>query len=132
MSKSHIIEVDYHTAIKGGHRLKVSVLSYGLYIDGFTARPSERNDSGWWVQPPSIRVGNGWQHIIGFDKSLSLWQEIEQACIDAVNRQIAAQSAPEASVESVLDELSFLDSQEKGLPGSDAAAGKAVPWLEDD
>ncbi len=80
----HSISVEVRAAIKDGYRLKVSVLDLGLYIDGFRAVRSDRNMSGWWVQPPATNVKGKWLTTPEFDKSCTLWQEIEQACLEAV------------------------------------------------
>ena len=84
MTTIHSISVEVRAAIKDGYRLKVSVLDLGLYIDGFRAVRSDRNMSGWWVQPPATNVKGKWLTTPEFDKSCTLWQEIEQACLEAV------------------------------------------------
>lgn len=88
MANLHIVEASDVQPIKNGYRIKVNVLDLGFYAFGFTARKSDKNKSGWWVQPPAIKVGsNSWKQTIEFDKSKSLWSEIEDACIDAVAEQ---------------------------------------------
>jgi hypothetical protein len=81
----HSIDVEVRAAIKDGYRLKVSVLDLGLYMDGFRAVRSDRNTGGWWVQPPAVNVKGKWRSSPEFDKSLTLWQEIEQMCLEAVS-----------------------------------------------
>lgn len=80
----HSISAEVRAAIKDGYRLKVSVLDLGLYIDGFRAVRSDRNMSGWWVQSPAVNVKGKWLYTPEFDKSYTLWQEIEQACVETV------------------------------------------------
>ena len=84
----HTIEVTVRNELatkKGkGYRLKVSVLDLGLYIDGFRAIPSNKNQSGWWVQPPSNNVGGKWINAVEFDKTKVLWNEIEKSCERAI------------------------------------------------
>ncbi|USN96469.1 MAG: hypothetical protein H6797_05395 [Candidatus Nomurabacteria bacterium] len=67
-----------------GYRLKVSILDLGLYIDGFRALKSERNQNGWWVQPPSNLVKGVWVTACEFDKTKAFWLNIEQSCVDAI------------------------------------------------
>jgi hypothetical protein len=83
----HTIEAEVLGVISGGYRLKVSVLDIGMYILGFTARRSEKLSSGWWIQPPAIHTNGKWKYTAEFDKSKSLWPEIESACIHAVALQ---------------------------------------------
>jgi len=87
MATIHTVEATNVTAIQNGYRLKISVLDLGLYINGFTIRRSEVNTTGWWVQAPANNKNGKWFNPAEFDKSKSLWVEIEKACIDAANLQ---------------------------------------------
>lgn len=79
----HSVEVLDIAGINNGYRLKIGVLDLGLYVYGFTARKSDINSSGWWIQPPAVNVNGRWKSTLEFDKSKSLWPEIEEACINA-------------------------------------------------
>lgn len=78
------VEIEVLGDINNGYRLKVSVLDLGMYMFGWTARRSEKNKSGWWVQQQAIKVGGGWKLCPEFNKALPLWQKIENECIQAV------------------------------------------------
>ena len=84
---AHSISVEVRAVIDNGYRLKVSVTDLGLYMDGFRATHSDKNISGWWVQPPARLAGKKWLQMPEFDKSLTLWREIEQAITDVVNEE---------------------------------------------
>lgn len=72
--------------IKGGYRLKISLVDLGIYVFGFRAIQSDKENSGWWVQPPANRTPSGWKANPEFDKTKDLWREIELACIEAVHQ----------------------------------------------
>ncbi|MEI7486290.1 MAG: hypothetical protein WCJ72_02560 [Chryseobacterium sp.] len=81
----HSIESQVISDIKGGFRLKVSILDLGMYIAGFTARYSDKNESGLWIQPPATKVGEKWISVVEFNKNKVIWEEIEKSIIEAVN-----------------------------------------------
>lgn len=80
----HSISVEVRGTIDNGYRLKVSVLDLGIYMDGFRAVRSERNAGDWWIQAPAIFAGHKWRGTPEFDKTATLWNEIEQACLETV------------------------------------------------
>lgn len=73
------VKVEYRGEISGGYRLKVSILSLGVYIDGFKAYPSKKDD-GWFIAPPSTRIGNRYKDVIEFNKAKPLWRDICSNC----------------------------------------------------
>ena len=80
----HSISDDIRGTIDKGYRLKVSVLDLGIYMDGFRAIRSERNAGDWWIQAPAIFAGHKWRGTPEFDKTTTLWEEIEQACLETI------------------------------------------------
>lgn len=78
------IEIEVLGDISNGYRLKVSVVDLGMYMFGWTARRSEKNKSGWWIQQQAIQIGGNWKLIPEFNKALLLWQKIESKCIEVV------------------------------------------------
>lgn len=86
-----IDDFEIETTIRGdlddGYRLKVSVLSLGMYIDGFRAHKSSEDESGWWVQPPAYRVGyrSQYKQSPEFNKKHPFWKAIERSCAQAAN-----------------------------------------------
>lgn len=116
-TKNHIIEVQVWGEIRGGYRLKVSVLDLGLFINGWRLlKPT--SDKDWWLQAPSHRVGNRWVNTAEFDTSKSLWQEIYSECLDAVK-------AYEASTESLGEEDLSEEAISKGLDDAMRALDEA-------
>lgn len=84
MAKSFAIEAQVHKPIPQGYRVKVSLLDIGMYINGFVVMPPNE-DHDWSVYPPSERAGRGkWKYVVEFNKKLPLWEEIYDACVDAV------------------------------------------------
>lgn len=79
------VSVDIHQAIpKNGWRMKVTVASLGIYINGFRAYPSKKEAGSWAIYPPSQPVGSRFVPVIEFDKSMPLWDEIETKAKQAV------------------------------------------------
>lgn len=119
MANLHIVEAEVLGDINNGYRLKISVLDIGVYVYGFTVRRSDKNSSGWWVQPPATNVKGKWVSTIEFDKSKSLWVEVEQACLEQVKLQEQGNRAYTPTDEEMTDK-SIADSL------------KAIPWLDED
>lgn len=84
MYSLHSIDVTDLKEITNGYRFKTSILDLGIYIHGWTARVSDRNSSGWWIQPPAVYVNNKWVSQVEFDKSKPLWLEIERTTLEAL------------------------------------------------
>lgn len=84
MARLHIIDAEVLGEIKGGYRLKISLVDLGVYIFGIRAVHSAKETSGWWVQPPASRTSSGWKANPEFDKKKDLWREIEQSCVEAI------------------------------------------------
>jgi hypothetical protein len=103
------VEVEVLGDINNGYRLKVSVLDLGMYMFGWTARRSDKDKSGWWVQQQAFRVGSGWKQTPEFNKAFSLWQVIESKCIEAVTYYEA--NPPER----VTDDMMTDEALDKGL-----------------
>lgn len=123
MKTAHEVVVEYRSPIDNGHRLKVSILAHGVYIDGFTVRESNRTGEKWWVQPPSLPYKGKYKQVVEFDKKQSLWLEIEQACIDCVEQVVTTADEPDQETMSrQLDEaIERLDEEDPG---------KGVPWRD--
>jgi hypothetical protein len=89
MAKSFSIEAQVHKPIPQGYRVKVSLLDLGMYISGFVVMPPN-DDHDWTVYPPAERAGRGkWKYNPEFNKHLPLWEEIYEACVDAVKLEIS-------------------------------------------
>jgi len=121
MVNLNIIEVTILGEINNGYRLKISVLDLGIYINGFTARKSDKNASGWWIQPPANNINGKWVHSIELDKSKSLWVEIEQACLDQLKLQEHGisdfymptdEEMTDESIKNSLNDVSFTDEKD--------------------
>lgn len=79
------IEAKVHKELSSGYRVKVSILDLGLYINGMVVFPPSEEHEHWTVYPPSMRAGRGkYTYITEFNKKLPLWEEIFDACVDAV------------------------------------------------
>jgi hypothetical protein len=79
------IEATVHKELSLGYRVKVSILDLGLYINGMVVFPPNEEHEHWAVYPPSMRAGRGkYAYITEFNKKLPLWDEVFDACVDAV------------------------------------------------
>lgn len=97
---SHIVEAVVTNKIRGGYRIKVSVLDLGMYMDGCRLLHSGKEEDGWWFQAPSYRYGNGWKAAVEFDKRKQFYSLLKEKCIEAVQTQ----EDGSASVEDMSDE----------------------------
>jgi len=89
MPKLYSIEAQVHMSIPQGYRVKVSVLDLGMYINGMVVMPPSEGHE-WTVYPPSQRAGRGkYSYIVEFNKKLPLWEEIYDACVDAVKLEMS-------------------------------------------
>ena len=88
MTDEYEIEAIVRGDLSDGYRLKVSVLSLGMYIDGFRAHKSSDDESGWWIQEPAYRVGyrSQYKHSPEFNKKHPFWKTIEHACARAADQ----------------------------------------------
>lgn len=84
MDDEYGIEVEVRGQISKGYRLKVNVTSIGMYVDGFTARESDRNVSGYWIQPPAQQINHKWIHVPEFSTKTDFWARLEEKCLHAI------------------------------------------------
>lgn len=83
--KTYNVEAKVHKELAFGFRVKVSILDLGLYINGMVVFPPNDEHNYWTVNPPAMRAGRGkYVYIIEFNKKLPLWEEVYDACVDAV------------------------------------------------
>lgn len=124
------IEIEVLGSINNGYRLKASVLDLGLYMFGWTARRSDKNNSGWWVQQQAIQINNDWKHIPEFNKAMPLWQELEAKCIHAV--QEYEDNPPELIKDEDLTPEAIAEGLGKAIDEIDKDQDQgAIPWLKD-
>ena len=105
MSMQYNIEASVHKLLAtGAYRVKVSLLDFGMYINGaLVYPPNEEHD--WAVYMPAQRAGQGiWKPVIEFNKKIALWGEIYQACIEAVQLDVSFKDVARKDV--VLDDIS--------------------------
>lgn len=129
------IEAEVHKQLENGLRLKVSLPSIGMYINGFRAMRN-KEDKGWYILPPQQKAGFKWINIIEFDKSSEVWKEICCVCI-----QKAEEYSKYIEIEEVSDgaksfEDLISDRLDTSLNNLDAdkkpSSGYAIPWLKDE
>lgn len=127
--KDFDVEVEVLGSINNGYRLKVNVVNLGFHMFGWTARRSDKNKNGWWVQQQSIKVGNGWKVIPEFNKSMPLWQCMEEECVKAIKFY---EDHPQ---EEISDEMLTDEAIKKGIDDvcdrRDELDRQAIPWLND-
>lgn len=94
MSNLHHIDAQVHMQVaNGAYRIKVSILDLGLYLNGVLAYPPNGEHEEWWVNPPAQRKGKGYFYPAEFNKKETLWLEIQQACIEAVQLELLNDAA---------------------------------------
>jgi hypothetical protein len=111
----------------GRYRLKISSDRLGIYIFGFTAQESHKSPSRWWIQPPSTNTKNGWKQNPEFDKNKPLWEEIEYACITAL------ESYTSTNKDEVISEADIKELLDKGIRklNLDEGSQNFTPWMNE-
>lgn len=94
MNKLYNIEASVHKQINTGYRVKVSLLDFGMYINGAMVFPPNPEHADWAVYMPAQRAGRGkYAYIVEFNKKLPLWSSVYDACIKAVELELTFQEA---------------------------------------
>lgn len=92
MTKIFNVEASVHKTLASGYRVKVSVIDLGMYINGMVVFQPNDDHKDWSVMTPALRSGRGkWTHVVEFDKSTALWEEIYQACVQAGKQYMSEQ-----------------------------------------
>ena len=85
MENDYDVTAEVHKPVGAGYRVKALVHDIGIYINGMMVfPPNDEND--WAVYPPLLgRAGRGkYRYTVEFNKQFPLWEEIHEACIEAV------------------------------------------------
>jgi hypothetical protein len=82
MPKLYNLDAECHMQLKnGGYRVKLAILDHGLYINGIVVfPPNSEHGNKWNVYTPAA----GKARLVEFNSKLPLWEEVKDACIDAV------------------------------------------------
>jgi hypothetical protein len=84
------VEAAVHKQIGDGFRVKVSILDFGMYINGMMVFPPNDEHEDWSVYTPAQRAGRGkYVYIVEFNKKMPLWAEVNDACIEAVKLELS-------------------------------------------
>jgi hypothetical protein len=85
MENDFDVAVEVHKSVGFGYRVKVLVHDIGIFINGFIVLPPN-DEHDWAVYPPLLgRAGRGkYRYTVEFNKQFPLWDEIYEACIEAV------------------------------------------------
>ena len=113
------VTIEYRKPIKGnGHMLKVHFRGLGMYIDGWTIRPSAsaQNPSGWWFQPPARPYNGRYKQIVEFNKKSEFWLWLEEAAVSLLQSRIeSAHDAEAISSDDAVSDDSWLNDVKKRL-----------------
>ena len=107
MENEYDVEAEVHKPVGKGYRVKALVHDIGIYINGMMVFPPN-DEHDWTVYPPLLgRAGRGkYRYTIEFNKHAPLWEEIQEACIEAVKSEMVSSntndllSLPSSSQES--------------------------------
>jgi len=88
------VEAEVHKPVGAGYRVKALVHDIGIYINGMMVFPPN-NEHDWAVYPPLLgRAGRGkYRYTVEFNKHAPLWEEIREACIEAVKSEMGLSEA---------------------------------------
>lgn len=123
------VEVEVHTQLERGFRLKVSIIGLGMYFNGFRALPPKEG-KGWALYPPQTRNPRNGQFInqVEFDKSQVLWKDIYQKSIKAVNSFMGEDDGLDLNAEDFNRQLG--DSIDDLNDASEPPI-QTIPWMGD-
>ena len=114
MPKLYNIEVEIHqefvTSKGTAYRAKVLMRDYGLFINGFVIYMPNPEFPKWNVDPPLLPRAKSVvkkKYVTEFNKKMPLWQEIEEACIDA--GKLEWQNNKDVVIDDISDEPVNLD-----------------------
>lgn len=93
MTKLFNIEAAVHVPLAKGYRVKASIKSLGMYINGIVVFPPDAKSDKWEFRSPAQKTGFQWSSLIEFDTKLPMWKEITEECFRAVREYI--ESNPE-------------------------------------
>lgn len=83
--KIHSIDARVMSEKEGIYRLNIDILDLGIYVKNATIRHSKKNDN-WWLQPPKRHISkNQYRAPVEFDTHTSLWEEMYEASVNALN-----------------------------------------------
>jgi hypothetical protein len=82
MPRLYNLDAECHMQLKNGsYRVKLSILDHGMYINGIVVfPPTSEHGNKWNVYTPAA----GKARLVEFNSKLPLWEEVKEACIDAV------------------------------------------------
>lgn len=78
------VEAEVHKPLAKGYRVKASIKSLGMYINGIVVFPPDAKSNKWEFRSPAQKNGIRWSSIIEFDTSFPIWKEITEECFRAV------------------------------------------------
>jgi len=89
MGNEYEVEAKVHKPVGAGYRVKALVHDIGIYINGMMVFPPN-DEHDWAVYPPLLgRAGRGkYRYTVEFNKHAPLWEEIQEACIEAVKSEM--------------------------------------------
>jgi len=86
MSEDYNVSAEVHQGVRTkygtAYRVKVFVPDHGLFINGMMVYPPNADHPDWAVLPPGMPRQPG-KFVVEFNKSLPLWLEIEEKCLEA-------------------------------------------------
>lgn len=107
MAKLYTVEAAVHKECGEAYRVKVSIISLGVYINGMMVyRPNEVHND-WTVLTPARPAGRGkYARIVEFNKKEPLWGQVYEACVDAVKLWIS-QQPKDVVLDDIPDTISY-------------------------
>ena len=90
MTEQFDIEAAVHTPLAKGYRVKASIKSIGMYINGIVVFPPDAKSNKWEFRSPANKNGLKWSSIVEFDTKFPIWKEITEECFRAVREYIAS------------------------------------------
>lgn len=98
MENEFEVEAEVHKSVGGAYRVKVLVHDIGIYINGMMVFPPN-DEQDWAIYPPLLgRAGRGkYRYTVEFNKQFPLWEEIHEACIEAVKSKMKADGVDDFS-----------------------------------
>jgi hypothetical protein len=88
MTETYNVKATVHMPLRKGYRVKATIESLGVYINGIVVFPPDEKSDKWEFRSPAQNFGSGWKSVIEFSTKKPLWKEIKEECFRAVREYI--------------------------------------------
>lgn len=81
MTETYGIKSEVHMPLRKGYRVKASIESLGIYINGIVVFPPDEKSDKWEFRSPAQNFGGGWKSLVEFSTKKPLWREDRKSVV---------------------------------------------------